>query len=560
MHFPFFVVTLFALFFEASATSSGYTVLHKEVVVPAGWVLDDTERIDPLLPLRVTIGLSRGDVGELQRCVRDVSDPDSDKYQMYPNETELNAMVRAPEENIASVVSWLRSHNVSSIDIHRHRDSLSFTAFPAQIQSLSQARFLRYKNKNGRFIHRITSAVVVPTHVAKIIDVIGGVHGFPLERAFRSEASCAGCVVTPEVLRTVYNISAVSKGGKINVNAIAQFQGQFVSPKDLREFCSSYDDGANCSIARYIGEDDPTSPGDESMLDTEYIVPLGNTTTWVYSVRNNDFCADLISFAANVTSESHPTTISISYGTQLIGFCDDALVKRFAEDVQKMATMGITLVIASGDDGSGHITRQGTNPGSLSPAYPASIPYCVAVGSTYFVEGTGGAEQASTEFGSGGGFSQNFALPDYQSTQVSGYMTTVDLPKDYSYANGRGTPDVAMLGQAYTMRVRGVDVSVGGTSASAPVFAAVVTLLNEACLAEGGNTLGHANPLLYANPKMFQDVTLGTNAIGANTEGWAATAGWDAATGLGTPNVGEMLGVVRTLCKKVAKKKRERGY
>ena len=55
---------------------------------------------------------------------------------------------------------------------------------------------------------------------------------------------------------------------------------------------------------------------------------------------------------------------------------------------------------------------------------------------------------------------------------------------------------------------------VGGTSASAPAFAGMVSLLNEARLNKGGKPLGFLNPFLYQNAAAFTDVTEGTNAIG----------------------------------------------
>lgn len=73
-----------------------------------------------------------------------------------------------------------------------------------------------------------------------------------------------------------------------------------------------------------------------------------------------------------------------------------------------------------------------------------------------------------------------------------------------------------------------------GTSGSAPVFAAVVALLNDALIAEKKPPLGFLNPWLYSVRKGLRDVTHG-RATGCNTTGFPATVGWDAATGLGTP-------------------------
>lgn len=66
------------------------------------------------------------------------------------------------------------------------------------------------------------------------------------------------------------------------------------------------------------------------------------------------------------------------------------------------------------------------------------------------------------------------------------------------------------------MIVSGKTVGVGGTSASAPAFAAMVSLLNEARLNAGKKQMGFLNPFLYANADAFTDVTEGFNRIGRN--------------------------------------------
>ncbi|KAJ9452917.1 Tripeptidyl-peptidase sed1 [Diplonema papillatum] len=287
------------------------------------------------------------------------------------------------------------------------------------------------------------------------------------------------------------------------------------------------------------------------MLDSEYIMSIGNRTeTWVYSYPNMDFCADLGAFGSNVTSEStYPYTISISYGLQVIDYCDSALTTRFAADVEKMGGMGITVMISSGDFGS----ADWVNNGKLCPSFPASVPHCVAVGGTYFVNGQSGEEQATTQFGSGGGFSYDFPVQDYQKDAVAEYLKTVALPNATYAKTGRGSPDVSALAEEFTILSGNTTQLVAGTSCSAPSFAGIVTLLNSVCLAAGGKSLGFMNPLMYQNPAMFTDVTKGTNAIVGNLEGWAAIKGWDAATGLGTPNFPAMVAVVRTACAKAAR-------
>ncbi|KAI0085907.1 peptidase S8/S53 domain-containing protein, partial [Irpex rosettiformis] len=74
-----------------------------------------------------------------------------------------------------------------------------------------------------------------------------------------------------------------------------------------------------------------------------------------------------------------------------------------------------------------------------------------------------------------------------------------------------------------------------GTSCSSPIFASVISLINDQLIAAGKSPLGFLNPFLYANPSAFNDVTSGSNP-GCNTNGFKATSGWDPVTGLGTPN------------------------
>ena len=105
---------------------------------------------------------------------------------------------------------------------------------------------------------------------------------------------------------------------------------------------------------------------------------------------------------------------------------------------------------------------------------------------------------------------------------------------------GRGTPDVSALGEGYQVIVHGNVQSVGGTSASCPAFAGMVSLLNQARLAQGGKQMGFLNPWLYANADAFTSVNLGSDKFARGggmplAYGYNCTQGWDPATGLGTP-------------------------
>merc|ERR1712070_1291355 len=413
----------------------------------------------------------------------------------------------------------------------------------------------------GLRLPRLAGGVSLPASVAKHVETFTGAHGFPLDASPSLGNASASGDVTPLVINKAYGIDpkSVKKSGKTNIQAIGQFQGQYVSPTDLSKFCKQYDATADCSISKFIGKNTGSQPGIESMLDVEYITGVAQgVQTWVYSYPSFNFCSDLLKWASDVAGESeHPNVVSLSYGSQKIGFCDSTTVKRLSEDVQKLGAMGVTVVIASGDDGSGGISRQGSNNGKLSPSFPASIPYALAVGSTFFDSGLSGEEMATTQFGSGGGFSYDYDMPSYQSSAVNTYLAKNPKTGTSSYAtNGRGSPDVSLLGEQFEVYTSGPfggleKVAVGGTSASTPSWGAIISLLNEECLSSSGGskTLGFVNPLFYQNAAASNDVTKGSNAVGENAaSGWKCTEGWDAVTGLGTPQFTKLQAVVKKAC------------
>ncbi|KAJ7639552.1 peptidase S8/S53 domain-containing protein [Roridomyces roridus] len=157
------------------------------------------------------------------------------------------------------------------------------------------------------------------------------------------------------------------------------------------------------------------------------------------------------------------------------------------------------------------------------PPFPAGCPYITSVGSV-----TGIPPEVGPRFSSGV-FSNYWGRPQYQGTLVEPFLNAQGSKNAGLFnVSGRGFPDVAAQGQNIEI------ATVEGTSASAPIFASIIALINSQRVAAGKTTFGFLNPLLYANPGMFNDVTSGSNP-GYGTAGFSARAGWDAVTGLGTP-------------------------
>jgi len=132
----------------------------------------------------------------------------------------------------------------------------------------------------------------------------------------------------------------------------------------------------------------------------------------------------------------------------------------------------------------------------------------------------------------GGGISSFFSVPTWQEglSALTSAGSKVALTM-------RGVPDVS--GDAdpetgYDVRVDGTDTVFGGTSAVAPLWAALIALVNST----NAHTAGFVNPTLYKNPKDLRDITKGNNGA------FTAQSGWDACTGLGSPNGSPLAGVL----------------
>jgi len=544
-----------AILLSAAGSMGQNPVIHPAQEVPAGWQMNG-ENADRTGSMEVLVGLRRSNLDKLQEAFEESSTPGRKSYLNHLSWEEMGKLVRPSDESIGVVVGMLAANGATGIRVASHGDYIGASVPMHQLEKLTSGSFQVFANTAGRRITRLTGGVRLPDAAAKHIQTFTGLHGFPLDASPALVNTSVSGDVTPTVINTAYGISSAtpSVGSKGNIQAIAQFQGQYVSTSDLSKFCKQFDSSADCSIAKFVGKNTPTQPGVESMLDVEYMTSIGKgIPTWVYSYPSFDFCSDLLQWASDVAGESqHPNVVSLSYGSQKIDFCDKTTITRLSEDVQKLGAMGVTVVIASGDDGSGGNTRQGSNNGKLSPSFPASIPYVLAVGSTFFEGGLSGEEMATTQFGSGGGFSFDYDVPAYQSAAVKAYLAKSPKTGSSTYAaNGRGSPDVALLGEKFAVIDNGQTIAVGGTSASTPSWGGIIALLNQDCLtASGGKkTLGFVNPLFYQNADAFTDITKGTNAIGNNAaSGWKCTEGWDAATGLGTPNFEKLQAVVKKSC------------
>ena len=143
------------------------------------------------------------------------------------------------------------------------------------------------------------------------------------------------------------------------------------------------------------------------------------------------------------------------------------------------------------------------------------------------VGGTTGVPETSASFSSGG-FSNFFGTPSYQSSVVSAYLTKLGNTNSGKFnRSGRAFPDISAMGDNVEINFQQQFGLVGGTSCSSPIFASIISLINDRLIAAGKPVLGFLNPFLYGPAaSTFTDITTGNNP-GCNTQGFPALAGWD---------------------------------
>jgi tripeptidyl-peptidase I len=214
--------------------------------------------------------------------------------------------------------------------------------------------------------------------------------------------------------------------------------------------------------------------------------------------------------------------ISVSYSGGELDL-PASYIKRQCDEFMKLGMQGVTTVMSSGDYGVGsypgdfNLTTGCAGPkGTIFyPQTSSTCPYVLSVGSTVFERNptTGSrcnlTEVATDRFASGGGFSNYFDVPAYQAAAVETYFATtplsfsgyLEIGNNYSAVGngvykigGRGYPDVSAIGDNFVFRSNGKWGLVGGTSLSAPVWASVLTRINEERLAAGKKTVGYVNP------------------------------------------------------------------
>ncbi|MDQ2993134.1 MAG: S53 family peptidase [Candidatus Eremiobacteraeota bacterium] len=358
---------------------------------------------------------------------------------------------------------------------------------------------------------------------------------------------------TPSEIRTAYNVPSSMTGAGQTI-VIVDAYGSATITADLKTFDRVFHlPDPTFNIIYPSGPPATTNNGwaGETSLDVEWAHAIAPAATIDLVIAPTNFSSDL-DIAETYAVEHHlGSVMSMSYGAPeqaISGGPHNKYVSHGDVVFQEAREARITSVAATGDLGASF------GSGAAVANYPSSDPLVTAVGGTNLFMSDAGVYQSEDvwndtdaslcpfgcaygPFGATGGApSLLFKRPHYQH-EASAYKTRT--VSDVSYDASVYT--AVMVVSSYSDGVPRYYFT-GGTSSGTPQWAAIIALADQA----RGRQIGYVNPALYriadkgSYLSVFHDVTVGQNALFSDP-GFPASAGYDIPTGLGTPNVTNLI-------------------
>jgi kumamolisin len=537
--------------------------IEKRVVLPGSEraLLPGSRKIGPSDPkeqIQVTIFLRRGsspkqfpDVKKLGKLLP--------AQRQHLSRAQFAALHGARPADIKKVRAFATQNKLKVVEVSRPRRSVLLSGSIAAFSSAFGVELNSYQHPTGTCRMR-TGTIQIPASLSRIIEGVFGLDNRPQAKPhFRVRKQSQNSAARAQSSSASYNAPQVAQAydfpagttGSGQTIGILELSGGY-SSSDLNTYFKNL--GIATPTVTAVSVDgatnsptgDANGPDGEVELDIEVagaVAPSAQIAMYFTPNTDQGFL-DALTTAVH-DAKLKPAVVSISWGGPESSWTQQALTA-FNSACEDASTIGVTILGASGDDGS----SDGVSSGTPTVDFPASSPYVLACGGTKLtLAGTTiSSEQAWNELASGegatgGGVSEVFALPSYQ--QSAG------VPKAPNGFVGRGVPDVA--GDAdpesgYNVLVDGQQTVIGGTSAVAPLWAGLLVRINQSL----GKNVGYLNPLLYTSnvESTLHDITAGNNGT------YSAGPGWDACTGLGTPDGAALLAALGTPAATAKKKKK----
>ena len=545
------------------------TVVLRGNVHPMAQPRFDQGPVEPAFRLGyITLMLKKTDAQQaaLEQLLQQQQDPASPNYHDWLTPEQYADRFGLSQSDLDKISAWLRSQGFTVEYVARARNWVAFSGTAAQVRTTFRTEVHRYRVA-GESHFAASAEPSLPASLEPVVEGLLGLDDFYPKAPHRlwpaNTAADGSHSLAPGDLATIYDIGKLYQANIDGTGQRIVVVGQSaVNPLDIQGFRTKYNLPSLNLQTRTYGSSDPgiTDDQSEADLDLEWAGAVAPNAALIYVYGHNADSAVFYAMDNNLAP-----VISESFGG-----CE-AQASSFGSSYESHAkqanAQGITWLAASGDSGAAGCDYTGnTATQGLAVSFPASVPEVTAVGGTEFNEGsarywnssnglTGGSalsyipEMAWNDtspsrglLATGGGASFLYQKPAWQ--------TGPGVPND----GFRDVPDVSLSAGVYNdpynvLSEGGWDLY-GGTSASTPVLAAIVTLLNQYLVAKGVQSkpgVGNINPTLYklaqSAPNAFHDITADNNIVpcwqgspdcAAGQLGYSAGPGYDLTTGLGS--------------------------
>lgn len=534
-------------FAAAPFSNSGQRYLIPGLLVPAlnHHVPMHATRYSKKLDLSIALDIRHS--GELDRLIAAQNNPRSPLFHRYITPQEFTARFAPDQSSVDAVVSYLRSQNLQVQSISPNHLLLHASGSVTDVERAFSVTLADY-TVDGRIVYAPTAVPSVPAGLSGMILNVSGLdnvaHYHRLGHKSIQAHLQSSSGYTYDKIRTAYDMTPLlAHGSDGSGQTIALFELDGYNPADITTYLDHNHLGSpKFSDVLLDGATSGAGPASlEVEMDMEQVSAIApgaaqkiyigiNTTTGVNDLYNR------------IVNDNIAKVVSISWG-----LCEASLGNAELETMSNFfrqgAAQGQAFFAASGDFGA--YDCGDTNRAVDSPA---DDPNVVAVGGTTLRVGSDGSylgesawscsfctQRSQNGAGSGGGVSSYFSRPAYQNGPHLGGPHR-QLPDVSANANPDSGYSVYCTVAAAGCPASGW-VTVGGTSAAAPVWAGIAADINTYLLASGKSTLGSVNAVLYHLYNTPQPYAPYHDIIAGNNLYYQAGPGYDQATGIGTPDV-----------------------
>ncbi len=529
--------------------------------------------------LQMSVGLAMRNSGQLDALLQGLYDPSSAAYHQFLTVNEFAQQFGPTASQQQAVENYLTQRGFTITGTYASHLLIDFSGPESLAEQVFGVKIDTYRSPDGRVFFANTTDPTLPAYLASDVTYIGGLDNanqfshppIPAKHApaiipnvGRSCPAASSTAYIPSQLSTAYNYDGLHNAGlQGQGQTVGVFELDGYSASDVQTYTQCFGGGgvpiSNVILDGFNGQ--PGAGAVEVELDMETILSMAPKLSKLVVYEAPNTTQGYNDEFARIVSDRTPV-VSVSWGD-----CESnmgqAEVQQENKYFQEAAAQGQSILVAAGDSGSEscfQLQGGGFN-FALNADDPAAQPYVTGVGGTTLTLNSNNSYSSEHVWNSGifggaggGGLSQFWKEPSWQSGP--GVQN--------SYSNGmRETPDVSLNADPATgypiyctagSNCSGLGgsgwITVGGTSAAAPMWGAAVALANQEAAQHGKGPVGFLNPAIYKIASGshyhgdFHDITPPNNSsipsnndeIGINGGAYPVTNNYDMATGWGSFN------------------------